>query len=65
LVLTILFVSVMVVFTVYREREKKNSECNAEHVVFISDTIKCPDEKQFIHVHVIGKSTQILCCSKE
>jgi glucose uptake protein GlcU len=61
----IVLVIVVILIEADRAKEKQEDNCENERTVFISDTIKCPETKTYVHVRVLGQQAIVMCCDKE
>ena len=65
LVVAVVVLSALIFYYIEKQQTKIEKNCSEEHTTFTSEVFKCPDGKSYVHLHVLDRSANAMCCEKE
>jgi hypothetical protein len=54
-----------IIYLSLKEQTRIEKGCGEEYTTMTSETFKCPVDKPYVHLSIIGNSASVICCAKE
>ena len=64
-VLVVTGIVILIVYFCLKDQARTEKGCGEEHTTMTSETFKCPADKPYVHLSVMGNSANAVCCAKE